>query len=145
MKTTPTPDNSIERDRSLSSSSLQSTNSLAGLMDGLDDCESEGVWLMTVGRTWWYLSSFIILRSRPSQNTGDGQGSFRPCDALHVLYLAISQGWLYRSELNYFLSFSSSSPTPFCDRQIVKSQLWGRFQIIYISILYLYLFTHIYM
>ena len=51
MKTTPTPDNSIERDRSLSSSSLQSTNSLAGLMDGLDDCESEGVGLMTVGRT----------------------------------------------------------------------------------------------
>ena len=37
-----TSNNCIERDRSLSSNSLQSTNSLATLMDSLDNCESEG-------------------------------------------------------------------------------------------------------
>ena len=37
-----TPNNLIERDRSLSSNSLQSTNSLTTLMDSLDNCESEG-------------------------------------------------------------------------------------------------------
>ena len=36
------PNNSIERDRSVSSNSLQSTNSLTTLMEGLGDCESEG-------------------------------------------------------------------------------------------------------
>ena len=49
MKTT--PDNSIERDRSLSSTSLQSTTSLTTLMSGPDSCESEGGGLRTDGRT----------------------------------------------------------------------------------------------
>ena len=51
MKTT--PNNSIERDRSLSSNSLQSTNSLTTLMDGLDDCESEGGRPRTAERTFY--------------------------------------------------------------------------------------------
>ena len=53
MNTMKTPaNNSIDRDRSLSSNSLQSTNSLTTLMDGLDDCESEGGRPRTVERTF---------------------------------------------------------------------------------------------
>ena len=98
MKTT--PNNSIERDRSLSSNSLQSTNSLTSLMD---NCESEGgERLRTDVMLGHNIYQFIILRSRQGKNTGDSQGSLRSCVALDVFYLAISQGWLYRSAFYYW-------------------------------------------